>query len=187
MPALDPVLDLGDGLRTRALTSEDAVAHLALIERDRPALGQWLGWAQRIATPEDAAAFLVRGEMRAVEDGLPWVGIWSDDVLVGGVLWLPVERPLMATEVGYWLDSAAGGRGIMTRTLQPLLDRALDDVGLRRVGLQAGVGNTASRRVAERLGFTFEGVRRSAWLVGDRVDDNALYSLLATDPRPWHP
>jgi len=48
------------------------------------------------------------------------------------------------------------------------------------------VGNVASRRVAERLGFSFEGVKRSAWMVGDRVDDHAMYSLLASDPRPWH-
>jgi ribosomal-protein-serine acetyltransferase len=186
VPALDAVLDLGAGLRTQPLTRADADDHLALVERDRAALGRWLGWALTTATPADARDFLARAETRGAEDGLPWAGIWLDDRLVGGVLWFPVEKPVMASEVGYWLDSAVTGRGIMTRVLQPLLDRALDDVGLRRVGLQAAVDNTASRRVAERLGFMFEGVRRCAWMVGDRVDDHAVYSLLRTDPRPWH-
>lgn len=186
MPTLDPVLDLGDGLRTRALGRQDAEAHLALVERDRPALARWLDFATRIETVADARDHLARSEARAAEDGLPWVGVWLDDALVGGVLWFPVDRPVMATEVGYWLDSAVGGRGIMTRVLQPLLDRVLDDCGMRRVGLQAPVDNEPSRRVAERLGFAFEGVKRAAWMVGDRVDDHAVYSLLRDDRRPWH-
>jgi RimJ/RimL family protein N-acetyltransferase len=139
-----------------------------------------------MATPGDARDFLARGERREAEDGLPWIGLWLDGRLVGGVLWMPVERPVMATSVGYWLDSAVGGRGLMTRSLQALIDVALDARSLRRIGLEAAVGNTASRRVAERLGFTFEGVKRSAGMVGDRVDDHAVYSLLVTDPRPWH-
>jgi ribosomal-protein-serine acetyltransferase len=178
-------LDLGDGLRTARLRREHADEHLALVERDRAALSRWLGWAG-MATPGDARDFLARGERREAEDGLPWIGLWLDGRLVGGVLWMPVERPVMATSVGYWLDSAVGGRGLMTRSLQALIDVALDARSLRRLGLEAAVGNTASRRVAERLGFTFEGVKRSAGMVGDRVDDHAVYSLLVTDPRPWH-
>lgn len=178
-------IDLGDGLRTARLRRSHAEEHLALVERDRAALEQWLGWAV-MATPGDARDFLARGERREAEDGLPWVGLWLDELLVGGVLWFPLEKPVMATSVGYWLDSAVGGRGLMTRALRPLLDHVLDDLGLRRVGLEAAVGNTASRRVAERLGFALEGVKRSAWMVGDRVDDHAVYSLLASDPRPWH-
>ena len=38
----------------------------------------------------------------------------------------------------------------------------LDDLGLSRVELLAEVGNTASQRVAEKAGFTREGVLRSA-------------------------
>jgi RimJ/RimL family protein N-acetyltransferase len=180
--------DLGAGLRLAPLRREHAAEHLALVERDRVALARYLGWAaaERMSTPGDARDFLARGEEREADDGLPWTGIWLDGLLVGGVLWFPVEHPVMATSVGYWLDSAAGGRGVMTRALQPLLDTVLDRCGMRRVGLGAEVGNTASRRVAERLGFTFEGVKRAAWMVGDRVEDHAVYSLLPGDPRPWH-
>ena len=179
--------DLDGGLHLEPLRRSHAEEHLALVERDREALSRYLGWASadRMATVGDARDFLARGEEREADDGLPWVGLWLDGLLVGGVLWFPVEHPVMATSVGYWLDSGAGGRGVMTRSLQPLLDDVLDGCGMRRVGLGAEVGNAPSRRVAERLGFTLEGIKRSAWMVGDRVEDHAMYSLLATDPRPW--
>jgi ribosomal-protein-serine acetyltransferase len=171
--------------RLKILQRRHAPDLLALVDRDREHLGAFLGWVLRIHTVADAEAFIARGVTRFAEDELPWVGIWQDDTLVGGTLFFPLGDLVRSTEVGYWLDSAAGGRGLMTRSLQVILDHAFDELGVSRIGLQAEVANTASRAVAERLGFQFEGVRRSDWTVGDRVIDSATYALLATDPRPW--
>lgn len=46
--------------------------------------------------------------------------------------------------------------------------------------------NTASRRLAERLGFTFEGVRRQDWKRPHGFVDIARYSLLAHERREAH-
>jgi len=176
---------LDDRIRLAILQRRHAPDLLALVERDRAHLGEFLGWAASMSTVEEAAKFLGRGVTRFADDELPWVGIWRDDLLIGGVLFFAIEQLTRATEVGYWLESSAGGQGLMARALQPLLDHVFDDVGVRRVGLQAEVANTRSRRLADRLGFQFEGVRRASWRVGQRLVDNASYALLADDPRPW--
>jgi len=82
-------------------------------------------------------------------------------------------------EIGYWLRADARGRGLMTRALVLIAAAALEQ-GAARVQLRADVENVASRRVAERAGFTLEGVLRSAhWnpRLGRR-QDWAMYSVL---------
>jgi [ribosomal protein S5]-alanine N-acetyltransferase len=46
--------------------------------------------------------------------------------------------------------------------------------------------NGASLRIAEKCGFVFEGTVRGAFFNDGRNQDVLLYSLLRTDPRPWH-
>ena len=82
-------------------------------------------------------------------------------------------------EIGYWTRADARGRGSTTRAVR-LVARWAFDAGAARVQLRADVENTPSRRVAEKVGFTLEGVLRSAhWnpRLGRR-QDWAMYSLL---------
>ena len=83
-------------------------------------------------------------------------------------------------EVGYWVSSHARGRGLCTRALRLVSRWALREGGLERLQLRADPENAASCRVAEKAGFTREGVLRACRYnarVGRRVDF-ALYSLL---------
>lgn len=173
--------DLGDGAELRILEPRHAAEFLDYLEPNRAYLGQWLGWATTITTLEAAQAFLQRSLTRFAEDALPWVGIWQDNQMAGGILWFPIERPIRATEIGYWLGEAYTGRGLMTRAIRAMLTYAFDDLHLNRVMLRADVNNRRSRAVAERLGFTFEGIERDGWVYHEAYIDMARYAMLARD------
>jgi len=175
--------DLGNGADLRILEVRHAPIFFDFTVANRAYLGEWLGWANTIITVEDAQNFIKRGMMRLAEDGLPWVGIWQADQMVGGMLFFPVEWRIRATEIGYWLGQEAAGRGLMTRSVRAMLGYAFDAIQLNRVGLKAEVDNTRSRAIAERLGFTFEGIQRQGWINanGDHLVDMASYAMLASD------
>jgi RimJ/RimL family protein N-acetyltransferase len=61
------------------------------------------------------------------------------------------------TEVGYGVRSGRQGRGYLTEALSALTAWALSDGGVHRVELRSDPGNAASRRVAEKAGYTLEG------------------------------
>ena len=63
------------------------------------------------------------------------------------------------------------------------LDHAFDVMDLNRVELRAASGNTASRRIAERLGFVEEGTARQAQWLYDHFVDLVVYAMLADDWR----
>jgi RimJ/RimL family protein N-acetyltransferase len=83
-------------------------------------------------------------------------------------------------ELGYWVRADARGRGYTTRAVVLVCRWAFARDGVARLQLRADVENTGSRRVAEKAGFTLEGVLRSAhWNARlRRRQDWALYSLL---------
>ena len=173
--------DLGQGAELRILEARHAREFLQFVDENRAFLGQWLRWGDEIKTVEEAEAFLRRGVERYVEDGLPWVGIWLEGKMAGGVLFFPVERRVLATEVGYWLGESATGRGLVTRAVTAMLDYAFTTLGLHRVALLAEVSNEKSIAVAKRLGFTPEGIRRAAGVNHGLYVDMAAFSLLAED------
>jgi ribosomal-protein-serine acetyltransferase len=103
--------DLGDGAELRMLERRHAAEFLTMVEENRAFFGEWLGWARRIQTVEEAERFITTGIDRYADDGLPWVGIWQDGRMAGGILFFPLEERIQATKIGYWLAKWANGRG----------------------------------------------------------------------------
>jgi RimJ/RimL family protein N-acetyltransferase len=94
-------------------------------------------------------------------------------------------------ELGYWLAPAGRGRGLLTEAATLVLEWGFspDGLGLARIEWRAVAGNLASARVAQRLGFRYEGLLRSAALNGaGRRGDGWIAGLLPGDdrtPQPW--
>jgi RimJ/RimL family protein N-acetyltransferase len=92
-----------------------------------------------------------------------------------------------AFELAYQLfDEKFAGHGYATEAVQLLVDYLFGAKKEHRLQLVIVPGNAASRRIAEKCGFTLEGTVREAFFNDGRNQDVLLYSLLRTDPRPWH-
>lgn len=84
--------------------------------------------------------------------------------------------------VGYWLLEEGRGKGRATRAVRLMASWALAEMRLGRLQLHTDSENVASQRVAERAGFTREGVLRAynGRTAGTRADA-LVYSLLPQD------
>jgi len=175
-----PQLALGDGRYLRPLEEAEADELHRLVERNRPRLAKWIAWA-REQTLEDTLAFIGRARAMELEDSGLSRGIVDDGRLVG-VVGITVDEANRSAEIGYWLDEASCGKGIAAAAVATIVDFGFDRWQLMRVEIRADVENRPSCAVAERLGFLFEGVMRQAYRVGERYSDDALYSMLSSDP-----
>jgi RimJ/RimL family protein N-acetyltransferase len=87
-----------------------------------------------------------------------------------------------AWDVGYWAVPSARGTGVVTDALGVVCRWAFAELGAERIEWYAEVGNVASRRVAEKAGFTVEGVLRSGIPGRDGRVDCWIGARLSTDP-----
>lgn len=91
-------------------------------------------------------------------------------------------------EVSYGAHPWSRGRGYVVRALELLLAWGFAEKELRTVLWRANKGNWASRKVAWRLGFSFDGTVRQ-WLPQRGELRDAWYGALTSDDerRPRHP
>lgn len=81
-------------------------------------------------------------------------------------------------ELGYTLNRHFWGKGYMTEAGKLILDLAFNTLGLERVFAEFDVRNSASGKVLDRLGMTYEGTRRRNHMVKGFLADSAHYSIL---------
>ncbi len=105
----------------------------------------------------------------------------ESDEFLGAVGLMRFDWPKRRAEIGYWLAPAARGRGIATHAVRLLSRWALGDLGLMRLDLHTDTDNLASQRVAERCGFTREGLLHAHEEPNGLRHDVVVFSLLPGD------
>lgn len=165
---------INSDLELRALEPAHADSMLALILRNRDHLDRWLRWSGRIHTQADVLNLIDRF---AAGDGFH-AGLWYQSQFAGGIVCHYINRESNKTEIGYWLGADYTGKGLVTQACRAVITHLFQVEHMHRIEIQCVTDNAPSRAVAERLGFTFEGVKRDSEWITSAYRDHAIYSLL---------
>lgn len=90
---------------------------------------------------------------------------------------------MRSASLGYWIDREHAGRGIIPTAVALATDHCFKVAGLHRMEIAMRPENTASRRVAEKLGFRLEGVRPRYLHIDGQWRDHLVYALNAEEVR----
>ena len=116
-------------------------------------------------------------EGRTLPFALTYRGDLVGQVTVGGIAW----GSLRAGYIGYWIDSAVAGRGIMPTAVAMALDHCFDSLHLHRIEINIRPENAASLRVVEKLGLRREGDRAAYLHIDGDWRDHVTYVVMAGD------
>lgn len=145
------------------------------IEELRP----WMPWADSAPTPEESEAEL-RGAIIRYMDRSDLRLLLFDKAsgkLVGSSGMHRINWSARAFEIGYWLRSSCTGQGYMHEAVEAIAGVAVAELGANRIEIRCDSRNTASKRVAERAGFTLEGVlRQQERAVDGTLRDTMVFS-----------
>lgn len=132
-------------------------------------LESFQAWVRSVETSDDPMFF-------AVVDN-------ATGKAVGAASYLRVDPANGAVEVG-WIQWSPllQRRPAATEAMYLMMARVFDELGYRRYEWKCNDLNGASKRAAERLGFTYEGLFRQAAVVKGRNRDTAWYAML---DREW--
>lgn len=89
-----------------------------------------------------------------------------------------VTGVFQACHLGYSVDRAAQGKGLMHEVAQAAIGFAFGELGLHRVMANHAPENLRSARLLARLGFTREGLARSYLNINGRWQDMVLNALI---------
>jgi ribosomal-protein-alanine N-acetyltransferase len=118
----------------------------------------------------------LRAEARAGRM-MPWVveyrGRLAGQITVGSITW----GSMCSGNIGYWVDEAVAGRGVMPTAVALAVDHSFRAVGLHRLEVCIRPENAPSRRVVEKLGFREEGLRPRYLHIDGDWRDHLVYAL----------
>ncbi len=181
MPSVVPT----ERLWLRRFRPSDADPLREAVGQSLPELSRWLPWARGLYGLPQARVFIKSSNRswrrgRAFDFSVTMKG--EPHRVVGGVgIWY-TSRIQRSGEIGYWVRSDLTGKGVATEAAKALLPLGFEEMGLHRILMRIGVGNHSSRRVAEKLGFSYEGIAREEILVRGVWMDHEVFSLLE---REW--
>lgn len=115
--------------------------------------------------------------------GVPVAIVRRDDgELIGDLVLFHLDAVNGTVEIGWVIRPDVAGRGYATEACRALIDAAFRTYGVRRIVARIDAENTASARLAERLGMRLEAhLVENEWYKG-RWGDELDYAILA---REW--
>lgn len=142
-------------------------------------LAAMLIWAQE---SEDPLYFTLVGDGGGAGGG-PCAGASADaGSPLGWASYLRIAPEAGTIEIGHiWFGPTLRRTAAATEAIYMLARHAFEDLGYRRLEWKCDSLNAASRRAAERFGFTFEGIFRQHQVVKGRNRDTAWYAILDKD------
>jgi ribosomal-protein-alanine N-acetyltransferase len=166
-------------LDVRLLQLSDAPALLEVRSRNRAHLEPWEPARPPRFYTLDAQAEQARLSLAEHEQGRahPFVLTW-DGALIGAATLSAVVRGVFDNAyLGYWIDEAHGGRGLMTEAVRRVVGYAFEPAGLHRVQAAVMPRNAPSIRVLQKAGFREEGFALRYLRIAGVWEDHRIFAV----------
>lgn len=127
-----------------------------------------------------------RGLLKAAKagQGIPLVlefqGEFVGQINVSGITY----GSLWSCHIGYWIDERVANQGLMTRAVALVCRYLFVERNLHRIEIAIRPENDPSNRVVQKLGFTFEGVRKSFIHIDGQWRDHNIYVMFSDQVSP---
>ena len=183
---ITPLELVGRRLVLRTMSELDYQSWYEVRVRCRDWLVPWEPRPKGGALPsEDRASFAARCAIRERERQLGTgygFGIFAGGRFAGEVTLSSIQRgPFQSAFIGYWVDQALAGQGLVPEAVVLTLQFAFESLGLHRVEISIIPRNRSSRRVVEKLGLRMEGVAERFLEIDGVWEDHARYAVTAEE------
>jgi RimJ/RimL family protein N-acetyltransferase len=170
----------GERVLLRPLVDSDAHALFEAVDQSRSHLAPWMLWAEAHRSVDDSLLYIRRSQAQWIlRERLP-VGIFerTSGSFLGNSGLERIDWHLRRFEIGYWLRASAEGRGYVHEAVRLLTTLAFRELAANRVQIRMDPRNERSERVAQRLGFVFEGTLRNSSIDANGAPaDRHIYAL----------
>jgi len=177
------MLRQADEVLIRELAATDVDALFDIVSASLPTLSQWLPWAKPGYARSDSATWIAHCQ-RSWSTGLGYhLGIFdaASGALLGGVGFSHVNPMRRSANLGYWVADAARGREVAVAAARLAATWAFEELGLQRIEILVQPENTASLRVAVKLGAVCEGIARNGIVIDGKPHEAIVHSLIPGD------
>jgi len=169
----------------RAAKSGDGPACFEAVLESVKELEPWMPWVHPEPKLEGSVDFHAQAQAkwysREILD-FQWIDK-ATDRLVGKGGFHTIDWSVPKLEIGYWVRTSMAGKGYCSEAVSALIEFAKRELGAQRLEICSDPRNEKSRNVAEKCGFTLEGIlRRNMRDPYGGIRDSCMYALTLPEP-----
>ena len=178
------LIDVPDVLHTERLIlrpprpGDGTIVNAAVIETIE-GLRAWMPWAKETPSVERTEEYCRRAAAAYVTRKELGMFLWHKDggAFVGGAGFHAIDWTVPRLEIGYWIGKRYEGQGYCSEAVAAITRMAFETLKASRIEIRCDDRNARSGRVAERCGYTLEGVlRRNARDNTGELCDTRVYA-----------
>lgn len=173
-------LVIDDDIVLRIKKPEYAKEFYTLIQVQRDYLAEWLPWVKYVTSPAAQEVSLTGFYNETMAHNAYETAIFYKNELAGSLGFNEISQLNKQADIGYWLSADLQGKGIVTKSVEKLIDFGFTELGLHKITLLAAVENMPSNAVAKRVGMKLEATLKDQILLDSGYHDVNFYSLLNT-------
>ncbi|MBZ0097561.1 MAG: GNAT family N-acetyltransferase [Taibaiella sp.] len=166
----------------RLIESGDLDAYYELIDNNRKRLEDFFaGTVALTKTKEDTARHLADVlDLQSKNKYFSFVvANNATGKLVSSIQVKSIDWSIPKAELGYYIDAACEGRGLVTKAVASIIDYCFNTHGFNKLYIRTHEKNIGSRKVAEKNGFIVEGIIRMEYkTTAGQIIDFMYYGLL---------
>lgn len=172
-------------IRIRTYTEDDIVPLFEAVRESIPELSRWMPWCDE-HYHIDASRRWVCTRPESWEAATEYsflIESLESGQFVGGCGINRIDAVHNTGNLGYWIRSSQTRKGHATAAALLMLQFGFDDIDLQRIEILMAMDNEPSRRVAEKIGATKEGLLRRRLRVHGASHDAWLYASIRSETR----
>ncbi len=166
----------------RPFKADDADEFVRAAHESIETVGKWMSWCSPSFSRESALEWFASCDQERAAGRAFDMGIFcaATGQLLGGAGINQLSPHHRYGNIGYWVRQSRQGFGIARQAVALLRDFGFQQLGLFRLEIVVGVGNTASEAVSIAAGATFECRARNRIFLHGQPIDALIYSLVPT-------
>lgn len=165
-----------DQIRFQLLTDKDAEEFFNLIDKNKNHLRVFMPRIMETKSIADTKKVINIFLTQLMQNNGFRVAIYYNSDMVGVAGLKYIDWINKKTEIMYWVDQDYLGQGITTACVNKLLDISFNEYKLNKVIIKSSIDNLPSNRIAEKCGFTLEGVSKDDEMLEERFTDINIYA-----------
>lgn len=166
-------------LHIRAPLWGDGVSMNMAIGESLEELKPWMPFAQTFPTLDESEKFTREARLDFLKRNQLHMRIFNKATgsFIGCSGLHRINWELRNFEIGYWIRSSCAGNGYMTEAVNGITDFAIRELEANRIEIRCSARNIKSAAVAERAGYTLEGIlRRERLGLDGEMHDSKLFA-----------
>lgn len=178
------LLDIPESFETerlliRAAQPGDGAEMNAAIGESLNELQPWLPFAQSMPAVEETERYVRESRVDYLKRSMLNFQMYSKagGSFIGNIGLHHINWETRCFETGYWIRSSQAGKGYMSEAVHGITVFAINELGANRIEIRCSARNKRSAAVAERAGFTLEGILRASTRESDgELHDSKVYA-----------